>query len=72
MAELHKRGIVAVVACSTPFVNLGRIQSAQLGAPGLPLLVIPHPVGGIALAHLVERAEVFAAQVIEFVKGRMA
>jgi hypothetical protein len=71
MAELQKRGLLVALVCSTPFANLGRIQSGQLGAPGLPLLVIPHPLGGIGLEQVRQRAAVLTAKVIEFMKGGM-
>jgi hypothetical protein len=31
--------------CSTAFVTLGRAQAKALGAPGMPIAVVPHPFG---------------------------
>ena len=47
MAELRKRGLVTAVICSDPFMKLGRAQARTFGVPDLPLLRIPHPLGGI-------------------------
>ncbi len=33
--------------CSSEFAALGANERAALGMPGLPILVVPHPVGGI-------------------------
>ena len=43
--EIAKRGKVALTVCSTAFVNLGRAQQTALGAPDLPIAVVPHPFG---------------------------
>jgi hypothetical protein len=40
-----KRGRPAVAICSSAFVNLGRAQAKALGAPELPIAVVPHPFG---------------------------
>jgi hypothetical protein len=31
--------------CSSAFVTLGRAQAKALGAPGMPIAVVPHPFG---------------------------
>jgi predicted dienelactone hydrolase len=33
---------------TTAFEQLARVQSAALGLPELPLLLLPHPLGGTA------------------------
>jgi hypothetical protein len=43
--EIAKRGKVALTVCSTAFLNLGRAQQTALGAPDLPIAVVPHPFG---------------------------
>jgi len=47
MAQLQKRGLTAVLICSTTFVPLARAQRVAAGVPDLPLVVIDHPLGGI-------------------------
>jgi len=56
MAELRKRGLVTAVICSTPFEKLGRAQARVLGVPDLPLVMIDHPLGGIAIDAVRTRA----------------
>ncbi len=64
MSELRKRGIGAAVICSGPFLKLGQAQSRVFGVPDLPLIVIPHPLGGIALQEVSARAEVAIPELI--------
>ena len=68
MAELHKRGVAAAVICSDPFRALGKTQAKVLGAPDLPLIMIPHPLGGLSIEQVQGRAEIAAPQIIEIVK----
>jgi len=44
---MEKRGIPTVTICSDMFVRLAKILSASKGLSSLPLVVIPHPLGGI-------------------------
>lgn len=57
MAELRRRGLVTAVICSGPFLKLGRNQARTFGVPDLPLIEITHPLGGIALDEVRERAQ---------------
>ncbi|MBM3356447.1 MAG: hypothetical protein FJY54_01815 [Betaproteobacteria bacterium] len=72
MAELRKRGLVTAVVCSDPFLALGKNQARVFGVPDLPLVVIPHPLGGLALEAVKERAAVATPRLIELVKERRA
>jgi hypothetical protein len=65
MAQLRKRGLTTAVICSTPFEKLGRAQARIFGVPELPLVMIAHPLGGIEMSHVRERA----AQAIPAVLG---
>ena len=56
MAQLRKRGVRAAVLCTEPFMKLGRTQAQVLGVPDLPLILIPHPLGGISLEQVEGRA----------------
>jgi hypothetical protein len=56
MAELRKRGLITAVICSTPFEKLGRAQARVLGVPDLPLVMIQHPLGGLAIEDVRARA----------------
>ena len=68
MCELRKRGLVTAVIVSGPFLNLGKNQSRVFGVPDLPLLLIPHPLGGLSLEQVEGRAQHAIPQVIELVK----
>ncbi len=57
MANLQKRGLKTAVICSGPFLKLGQAQARVFGVPDLPLLVIPHPLGGISIDQVKARAE---------------
>ena len=56
MAQLTKRGLIAAVVCSDSFMRLGKAQSKVFGVPDLPLLEIKHPLGGLAMEQVRERA----------------
>lgn len=69
MAELRKRGLVTAVICSAPFLKLGENQARVFGVPDLPLVVIPHPLGGLALDAVRERAAVATPTLIDLVRA---
>jgi hypothetical protein len=68
MAQLRKRGLVTAVVCSDPFLKLGQAQARTFGVPDLPLLRIPHPLGGIGIEQVKGRVEVALPKLIELVK----
>jgi hypothetical protein len=68
MAELRRRGLVTAVVCSGPFLKLGRTQSKVFGVPDLPLLEIPHPLGGLNLEEVKGRAKVALEQFLTLIK----
>ncbi len=54
---LEKRGIPTSTIVTTGFRNSARLEAQALGATGLPLVVIPHPVGHLAVKDVQELAE---------------
>ena len=68
MAELRKRGLVTAVVCSTAFQKLGQTQAKIFGVPDLPLLVIPHPLGGLDIDSVKARADVAAPQFVKVIE----
>ena len=72
MIEVRRRGIPSVVICSEPFVQLGRTQAKVLGVPDLPLIVIKHPLGGLALLDVKARADAALAQLLDVLRERAA
>jgi hypothetical protein len=72
MAQLTKRGLIAAVVCSDTFMKLGTAQAKVFGVPGLPLLKIPHPLGGLSMDKVRERAAAALPQLIKVVKEKQA
>ena len=72
MAELRKRGLLTAVICSTPFERLGRTQAAALGVPDLPLLMIPHPLGGLSSAQVRSRADSALAKLVDLLREHIS
>jgi hypothetical protein len=69
MAQLTKRGLIAAVVCSDTFMKLGTAQAKVFGVPDLPLLEIPHPLGGLGIEKVAQRAEVALPQLIAAIKA---
>ena len=68
MCELRKRGLVTAVICSDPFLKLGTTQAKVFGVPDLPLVMIPHPLGGLTLDEVRGRADVAIPQVVSLIR----
>jgi hypothetical protein len=71
MCELRKRGLVTAVILSEPFLKLGKNQSRVFGVPDLPLLLIPHPLGGLDLDGVKGRAQHAIPQVVSIIKEQL-
>lgn len=71
MCELRKRGLVTAVILSEPFLKLGKNQSRVFGVPDLPLLLIPHPLGGLDLAGVKGRAQHAIPQVVSLIRDHL-
>jgi hypothetical protein len=70
MAQLTKRGLIAAVVCSDTFMKLGAAQAKVFGVPDLPLLKIQHPLGGLSLDRVRERASMALPQLVQLVKEK--
>jgi hypothetical protein len=70
MAQLTKRGLIAAVVCSDTFMKLGTAQAKVFGVPDLPLLKIQHPLGGLDMGKVRERASIALPQLLELVKEK--
>ena len=68
MSELRKRGLVTAVICSDPFIKLGSTQAKVFGTPELPLVIIPHPLGGLSLEQVEGRALIAVPQLIKLIQ----
>lgn len=54
---LEKHGIPTSTIVTTGFHKSARLEAQALGAPALPLIVIPHPVAHLAIKDIQELAE---------------
>ena len=70
MAQLTKRGLLAAVVCSDSFMKLGKAQAKVFGVPDLPLLKIQHPLGGLNMDKVIERASVALPQLLKVVREK--
>ena len=69
MAQLTKRGLLAAVVISDSFMKLGKAQAKVFGVPDLPLLEIRHPLGGLNMDQVRERAAVAMPQLLKFINA---
>lgn len=70
MANLRKRGLTTAVICSGPFLKLGQAQARVFGVPDLPLLLIPHPLGGLAIDEVRARADHALPQFVKLLQEK--
>ena len=70
MAQLTKRGVIAAVVCSDSFMKLGTAQAKVFGVPDLPLLQIEHPLGGLSMDKVRERAAAALPQLLKMVREK--
>lgn len=62
---MEKRGIPSAVICTGEFATLGHTIAEFLGLPGLPMIVIKHPLGGLEKPDVMGRAEEALEQVAD-------
>ena len=72
MAQLTKRGLIAAVVCSDSFMKLGTAQAKVFGVPDLPLLKIQHPLGGLNMDKVRDRAAVVLPQLVKVVREKQS
>jgi len=53
-----------VLLISTPFVALARSQSRTLGMPGLPTVVLPHPIGGTTMETIIPKLDAALPEIL--------
>jgi hypothetical protein len=70
MATLRKRGLTTAVIVSGPFLKLGQSQARVFGVPDLPLIEIPHPLGGLAIEQVKARADHAIPQFAKLLKEK--
>lgn len=62
--ELEQMGTPTATINSDEFVKLGQSETRALGLPGLPIVTVEHPLGGIAPEVVRDRARSAAAEVV--------
>ena len=55
--EFEKRGTPTVSVVSHEFEALGKVESRALGMANLPMVIVPHPIGGIAPEEVARKAD---------------
>ena len=53
-------------------MKLGRAQAKVFGVPDLPLLKIQHPLGGLQMDKVKERAAIALPQLLQVVKEKQS
>jgi hypothetical protein len=69
MATLRKRGVQTAVICTEPFLKLAQAQAKTFGVPDLPIIMIPHPLGGISVEQVEGRAHAAWPQLEKLLSG---
>jgi hypothetical protein len=69
---LEKRGVPTATINSDAFVVLGQQEAVALGVPGLPIVMVPHPMGDVSAEVVVERARGMIPQLIRVLTGDTA
>jgi hypothetical protein len=65
--EIEKRGKPTVTICTNRFEILAHVTATGLGMPNLPVVVVPHPIGGISL----EEVKIKTDDILDNVIGRL-
>ena len=60
--------MVVALLCTKPFQALGQAQSKAFGVPDLPLVLIPHPLGGISVQDVAGRADHALTEIARIIK----
>ncbi len=64
---LEQRGVPTVVMGTFEFEALARLESRNRGIEGLPLALIPHPLGGIHDDEVLRKADLAIEAVLKAV-----
>jgi hypothetical protein len=62
---IERRGVPAVLICTSEMVTTGRIAAAAAGVPDFPFVVVEHPVASCTDAELDGRVDRALAQILE-------
>jgi hypothetical protein len=62
---LERRGVPTATINSDAFVVLGQQEAVALGVPGLPIVMVPHPMGDLTADCVARRAVVVMDQIVQ-------
>jgi len=68
--EFEKRGTPTVSVISTEFEALGKVEAQALGMANLPMVIVPHPVGGIPLEQVAKKANNALEAMVKALSGK--
>ncbi len=66
---LERRGIPTATVNTDEFAVLGQMAATALGMPGLPIVVVPHPMGDLVESLVRERSRAAVDQVLAILTG---
>ena len=62
---LEQRGVPTAVMGTFEFEPLARLEARNRGLDGLPLALVPHPLGGIVEEEVVRKADLALESVLK-------
>jgi hypothetical protein len=62
---LHNKGVNAIVVCTDVFFEMASVEASDLGCPSLPIISVPHPLGGIPESEVRQKGKEAADKIIE-------
>lgn len=60
----------ALLFCTTPFLPMAQAISEGMGTPGLRILEMDHPLGGLAVPEVETRARQVVDRVLRLLAGK--
>jgi hypothetical protein len=69
--ELEKRGTPTITICTDEFATLGSMEAQILRMPRLPIVTIPHPLGGLKPEEVAGRAGLAFQELVKFLNKEM-
>ena len=62
--SLENRGVPTVVVCTGPFLDSANLHARVFGRSGFQPVVVAHPLGGLRLEQVNEKAATAAEQIV--------
>jgi len=68
---LEKQGTPTISICTDEFAPLGKMEAQALRMPFLPMVSIPHPLGGLKPEEVAEKAKVAFQEILSILDKEM-